>query len=171
MKNIRKIIRKLIFEETSRLGVIKEMPFWLNKRPVSGLAPGETIGNHFQKLKDEQEKEFEDFQKKEKEPSQKKQEALGKLEKLRSQVILDEKASKALMEYFIHDSRKVYVGMNCVIAYLRSVDGDNENYHKNIFCHIIWYDRFSRHDVFYYTRESGIKPPDFGYEIGESLRE
>jgi len=152
MKNIRKIIRKIIKEQH--------------------LLEGYPWGQAAQMmLKRSQEEAEEDRIKKEKELSQKKKEALGKLEKLRSQVILDEKASKALMEYFIHDSRRVYVGMNCAIVYLRSVDGPDENYHENIFCHIMWWDRFSRYDTFYYTRESGIKPPDFGYEIGESLKE
>ena len=156
MKSIRKKIRK----------VINEM--YINRK-VTGVSPGETLGSMLSKS---MEKENEEYRTSiEKNTEQKRQEAFNKLKKIHSQARLDEKASKALLKYFTHGSRNFYVGMDCSIIYLRSEDGENEKYHKDIFCHIVWHDDFSKHSTLYYTRESRKTAPDFGYEIGESLRE
>jgi len=156
MKSIRKRIRKTINE------------MYLNKK-VKGMMPGETLGSILARSREKEDKKHRT--RIEKGLKQKRQNAFDKLKELDSQAILDEKASAALLKYFAQGSRNVYVGINCSIIYFRPEDGDNERYHKDIFCHIEWNDNFSRHSTLYYTRESGKTAPDFGYEIGESLRE
>ena len=143
MKNIRKIIRKLIFEETSRLGVIKEMPFWLNREKISGLAPGETVGNHFQKLKDEQEKEFEDFQKKEKERSV--SIADSRIKMLSKNVNLDKKGYDIMHAYFKdsgsnNSANRIYKSDSHIgsILYFREDDGFYEE-NPSVAVIIRWY--------------------------------